>query len=97
MLHGGGGGEREIHRDTERRTGNDLRVLELEKALPPTEGKGFEDYPGFGWDGTAGNQPRGTSILRNFAHELGIFNKQSAMYFQAATDNTTLEGRCIQP
>ena len=57
-----------------------------------TEGAGFEAYPGFGWDGTTGNQPRGTMILRNFAHELGIFNKQSAMYFQAATSNTTMEG-----
>ena len=56
-----------------------------------TDGMGAA-FPGFGDDGTAGNQPRGSAILRNYARELGIVNKQSAMYFQAATDGATLIG-----
>jgi hypothetical protein len=61
-----------------------------------TTGNGsFMAYPGFGWNGSAGNQPRGTSILRNFAHEIGVINKQSAFFFQAATDNSTLDGNVV--
>ena len=41
------------------------------------------DIPGMGWDGTDGNQPRFSNILYNFAHELGIWEKQSSFYFQA--------------
>ena len=48
-----------------------------------TTGDGnYTAFPGFGWDGSAGNQPRGTLVRHNFAHELGIINKQSAFYFQ---------------
>ena len=36
-----------------------------------------------GWDGTNGNQPRGTIIRQNLVHEIGISEKQSSMYFQA--------------
>ena len=60
-----------------------------------TEGAGFEKFPGFGWDGLAGNQPRQTTVRHNFAHELGIYNKQSAMYFQAATANSTVTANII--
>eukprot|EP01052_Picozoa_sp_SAG31_P042455 SAG31_NODE_6744_length_1903_cov_1.449557_2_plen_118_part_00 len=38
---------------------------------------------GMGWDGTAGNQPRGTIIKNNFAYRCGLFEKQSSFYFQA--------------
>jgi hypothetical protein len=48
--------------------------------------------PGWGVDGTAGNQPRGMKIWRNYGHELGIINKQSALYFQAVTDSTDVRG-----
>ena len=34
---------------------------------------------GWGVDGTAGNQPRGTKLWFNYARELGIINKQSAL------------------
>lgn len=51
---------------------------------------GTEVY-GFGWDGTDGNQPRGTQIVGNFVHELGIWEKQSSFYFQAKTCQTHIE------
>ena len=34
---------------------------------------------GWGVNGTAGTQPRGTKLWFNFARELGIINKQSAL------------------
>ena len=49
-------------------------------SLGDTEGA---PVAGWGVNGTAGNQPRGTKIWRNFGRELGIINKQSALYFQA--------------
>ena len=39
--------------------------------------------PGMGWDGTDGNQPRFSNVSYNFAHELGIWEKQSSFYTQA--------------
>lgn len=42
-----------------------------------------ESAPGMGWDGTDGNQPRFSNISYNFAHELGIWEKQSSFYTQA--------------
>ena len=36
---------------------------------------------GMGWDGTDGNQPRFIRILYNFAHELGIWEKQSSLNY----------------
>eukprot|EP00117_Sycon_ciliatum_P002580 scpid36471/ scgid7744/ len=51
---------------------------------------GTEVY-GFGWDGTDGNQPRGTQIIGNFVHELGIWEKQSSFYFQAKSCQNLLE------
>ena len=54
--------------------------------------EGVPGFSGWGVDGRAGNQPRGTQILRNIGHELGIVNKQSALYFQAATSGTTVQG-----
>ena len=41
-----------------------------------TEGVGAPE--GMGWDGRAGNQPRGTLITQNLIHELGIWEKQSS-------------------
>ena len=45
-----------------------------------------------GPDGTDGNQPRGSLVSRNFAHELGIWEKQSSLLFQAKTSDTIAEG-----
>ena len=38
-----------------------------------------------GWQATAGEQPRGVRIVGNLAHELGIFQLQSSMFFMAKT------------
>jgi hypothetical protein len=48
--------------------------------------------PGWGVDGTAGDQPRGTKLWYNFGRELGMINKQSALYFQAVTDGADVRG-----
>ena len=48
--------------------------------------------PGFGFDGTAGTQPRFTNVVNNLIHELGIFEKQSSMVFQAKTCQNTVHG-----
>ena len=50
------------------------------------------EIPGMGWDGTDGNQPRFSNILYNFAHELGIWEKQSSFYFQAKSCQNLLRG-----
>ena len=53
---------------------------------------GLEDIlPGFGPDGRDGNQPRFMNITNNLVHEIGIWQKQSSMWFQAQTCQTTLK------
>lgn len=47
---------------------------------------------GWGADGTDGNQPRGTKLWHNYGRELGLINKQSALYFQAVTDGSDVRG-----
>ena len=47
------------------------------------ETEGVPEAFGMGWDGTKGDQPRGTRILNNFAYRCGLFEKQSSFYFQA--------------
>eukprot|EP01084_Bolivina_argentea_P000567 1064_1 len=44
-----------------------------------------------GWDGTGETQPRGIQIIQNFIHEIGIFEKQSSMYFQAKSCSNILD------
>merc|ERR1711953_1666785 len=46
----------------------------------------------YGLGGTAGDFPMETTIEGNIVHELGIFEKQSSMWFQAKTAKTTLQG-----
>ena len=46
--------------------------------------------PGFGYDGTAGTQPRFTRVVDNFVREIGIFEKQSSLYFQAKSCQNTV-------
>ena len=41
-------------------------------------------------DGTLGNQPRGTKIMRNLVHENGVFGKQTSAYMQALACQTEL-------
>eukprot|EP01060_Flectonema_neradi_P039947 TRINITY_DN896_c1_g1_i2.p1 TRINITY_DN896_c1_g1~~TRINITY_DN896_c1_g1_i2.p1 ORF type:complete len:953 (+),score=255.36 TRINITY_DN896_c1_g1_i2:56-2914(+) len=44
-----------------------------------------------GPDAREGNQPRGTHVVGNLAREIGIWQKQSSMWFQAATTRTHFE------
>ena len=43
-------------------------------------------------DGTNGNQPRGTKIIGNLIHEIGIYGKQTSAYIQALACQTELTG-----
>ena len=45
------------------------------------------DFP-VGPDAREGNQPRGSEVRGNLAHDVGIFQKQSSMWFQAKTAST---------
>ncbi len=44
-----------------------------------------------GPDGRNGDQPRFTHVRYNMAHEIGIWEKQSSMWFQAQTCQTHFE------
>lgn len=43
-------------------------------------------------DGTSGNQPRGTKVIGNYAHEIGIWGKQVSFFIQAVSCQTELVG-----
>ena len=45
-----------------------------------------------GPDGRAGEQPRGTKVIGNIAREIGLWQKQSSLWFQAVTAQTQLQG-----
>ena len=47
------------------------------------------------WDGTGGQQPRHTAVTGNVAYEIGIIQKQSSFYFQAASCENTLSGNIV--
>ena len=47
---------------------------------------------GMGPDGTGGNFARFTKVLGNFARELGVWEKQSAFFFQAKSCQTEVRG-----
>ena len=46
-------------------------------------------------DGTDGNQPRGTKIIGNLMHEVGIFGKQVSAYCQSVTSETQVVGNVM--
>ena len=46
-------------------------------------------------EGTDGNQPRGTQIIGNLMHEIGIFGKQIAGYGQSVTSETQVVGNVM--
>ncbi len=57
---------------------------------------GVDEVPGYGPNGTVGDQPRFTTVKYNYAHELGIWEKQSSFFFQAQSAQTTLLGNmCV--
>jgi hypothetical protein len=60
--------------------------------LGDTEGA---PIPGWGPNATAGNYPLGTLILRNFAHELGIVNKQACFFFQAVSAGAVVDSNVV--
>ena len=43
-------------------------------------------------DGTDGNQPRGTKVIGNLVHEVGVFGKQVCAYVQSLACETQLTG-----
>merc|ERR1712228_113939 len=47
---------------------------------------------GMGYDGTKGNQPREIIFTQNFVHEIGIWEKQSSMWFQAKSCSNVING-----
>ena len=47
-------------------------------------------YP-VGPDGRGGDQPRGCKISGNIVHEIGLWQKQSSLWFQAVTAQTQLQ------
>jgi len=63
-----------------------------------TENSGFpyytpnDNYPQAGVDGTDGNHPLGSQILRNSAREVGLYEKQSSFYMQAKTARSNISG-----
>ena len=46
-------------------------------------------------DGTIGNQPRGSKIVSNLMHEIGIGGKETSAYFQSVVAETTLRGNVM--
>jgi len=48
-------------------------------------------YP-IGPDGRGGDQPRGTKVLNNLAREIGLWQKQSSLWFQAVAAQTLFKG-----
>ena len=46
---------------------------------------------GVGPDARGGNQPWGTHIVGNLVREIGLWQKQSSMYFQATSMHTHVE------
>mmetsp|Transcript_55434 Transcript_55434/g.172019 ORF Transcript_55434/g.172019 Transcript_55434/m.172019 type:complete len:820 (-) Transcript_55434:96-2555(-) len=63
-----------------------------------TENSGFPyyrpntNYPMAGVDGTDGNHPLGTRVLRNLVREVGLYEKQNSFWVQAKTARTTIHG-----
>jgi hypothetical protein len=57
-----------------------------------TEGSGV---PGMGFDGTGGNQPRGTVVAYNVMREVGLWTKQNSFYFQSEVIATLIEGNIM--
>ena len=47
------------------------------------------------WVHVDGNYPVGTTIVGNLIHELGVFTKQTAGFFQALAANSTVRGNAI--
>lgn len=48
--------------------------------------------PGYGQDGSSGDQPRNSYIALNWASHIGVWEKQSSFYFQAKSGVNTLDG-----
>ena len=51
--------------------------------------------PGYGQDGSAGNQPRGNTVSFNLCHELGIWEKQSSFWTQFKSSENTVSSNVV--
>jgi hypothetical protein len=51
-----------------------------------------DGHPAAGVDGTDGNHPRFTKVLRNNIREVGLYEKQSSFFVQAKTSETQILG-----
>jgi hypothetical protein len=60
-----------------------------------TDGGNAQLPPGYGQDGSAGDQPRGNRIAFNLCHELGIWEKQSSFYTQFKTGRNVVTGNIV--
>jgi hypothetical protein len=49
----------------------------------------------FGWDGRQGDQPRFTTVHGNMASRLGVWEKQSAFYFQSKSCQNNITGNIV--
>lgn len=74
-------------------TGDNAIAVWGKTTIPPSDcAECAARAPGFGYDGTNGEQPRFTKVVGNFVHELGIYEKQSSLYFQAKSCQNTISG-----
>eukprot|EP01084_Bolivina_argentea_P180090 311129_1 len=53
------------------------------------------DKTTMGYDGTKGNVPMQINVIQNLIHEMGIWEKQSAAYFQAKSCSNNIIGNII--
>ena len=60
-----------------------------------TEGGDARLPPGYGQDGSAGNQPRGNVISHNLCRELGVWEKQSSFYTQFKSSENIIAGNIV--
>ena len=60
-----------------------------------TDGGDTRLPPGYGLDGSAGNQPRGCRITNNLCHELGIWEKQASFYTQFKASENIISGNIM--
>lgn len=59
--------------------------------LGETEMEGVPSSFGFGWNGTAGNQPSGVIVRGNVGQQCAMVAKQTAFFFQAKSMGTLIE------
>jgi len=76
---------------------SDFHVLggNMISLLGETEGETLPSEWGIGWNGTAGNQPRGSVIRNNVGYRCGLFMKQTAFIFQGKSMETLVQNNIL--